>query len=59
MVATATRTLLENLDRLPNEDSRTKVAIIAFDVSLYFFSLPVCDFLDIYSFSMILMYRWF
>ncbi|KZT03773.1 protein transporter SEC24 [Laetiporus sulphureus 93-53] len=40
MVATATRTLLENLDRIPNEDARTKVAIIAFDVSLYFFSMP-------------------
>ncbi|OSX60917.1 hypothetical protein POSPLADRAFT_1146807 [Postia placenta MAD-698-R-SB12] len=40
MVATATRTLLENLDRIPNEDSRTKVAIVAFDVSLYFFSMP-------------------
>lgn len=40
MVATATRTILENLDRIPNEDSRTKVAFIAFDVSLYFFSLP-------------------
>ncbi|CCL99585.1 uncharacterized protein FIBRA_01603 [Fibroporia radiculosa] len=40
MVATATRTILENLDRIPNEDSRTKVAIVAFDVSLYFFSMP-------------------
>lgn len=39
MVATATRTILENLDRIPNEDQRTKVAIIAFDVSLYFFSM--------------------
>ena len=41
MVATATRTILENLDRIPDEDGRTKVAIICFDVSLYFFSLPV------------------
>lgn len=41
MVATATRTILENLDRIPNEDSRTKVGFIAFDVSLHFFSLPV------------------
>lgn len=41
MVATATRTILENLDRIPNEDGRTKVAIIAFDVSLYFFSMNV------------------
>lgn len=41
MVATATRTILESLDRLPNEDNRTKIAIIAFDVSLYFFSMAV------------------
>ncbi|KAJ3487805.1 hypothetical protein NLI96_g3293 [Meripilus lineatus] len=40
MVATATRTILENLDRIPDENSRTKVGIIAFDTSLYFFSLP-------------------
>jgi protein transport protein SEC24 len=41
MVATATRTILENLDRLPDEESRTKVAIICYDVSLYFFSIAV------------------
>ncbi|CDO68670.1 hypothetical protein BN946_scf184790.g19 [Trametes cinnabarina] len=40
MVATATRTILENLDRIPNEDNRTKVAFIGFDISLHFFSLP-------------------
>ncbi|EGN92871.1 hypothetical protein SERLA73DRAFT_127142 [Serpula lacrymans var. lacrymans S7.3] len=40
MVATATRTILENLDRIPNEDERTKIAIIAYDVALYFFSMP-------------------
>ncbi|KAG5650908.1 COPII subunit [Sphagnurus paluster] len=40
MVATATRTILENLDRIPDEDQRTKVAVICYDVSLYFFSLP-------------------
>ncbi|KDQ09348.1 hypothetical protein BOTBODRAFT_179058 [Botryobasidium botryosum FD-172 SS1] len=40
MVATATRTILESLDRLPNADNRTKVAIIAFDVALHFFSIP-------------------
>ncbi|KAF8802254.1 hypothetical protein BYT27DRAFT_7113454 [Phlegmacium glaucopus] len=40
MVATATRTILENLDRIPDEDERTKVAIICYDVSLYFFSMP-------------------
>ena len=41
MVATATRTLLENLDRIPNEDNRTKVSVLAFDTSLYFFSIQV------------------
>ncbi|KZT60942.1 hypothetical protein CALCODRAFT_491881 [Calocera cornea HHB12733] len=40
MVATATRTILESLDRLPNVDDRTKVAVIAYDVTLHFFSLP-------------------
>jgi protein transport protein SEC24 len=41
MVATATRTILESLDRIPDEDQRTKVAIICYDTSLYFFSIPV------------------
>lgn len=41
MVATATRTLLESLDRLPNDDGRTRIAIICYDVALYFFSMPV------------------
>lgn len=41
MVATATRTILENLDRIPDENGRTKIAIVCFDVSLYFFSMPV------------------
>ncbi|KAL0960039.1 hypothetical protein HGRIS_011687 [Hohenbuehelia grisea] len=40
MVATATRTILENLDRIPDEDGRTKVSIICYDTSLYFFSIP-------------------
>lgn len=39
MVATATRAILENLDRIPNEDERTKLAVIAYDTSLYFFSM--------------------
>ncbi|PPQ86617.1 hypothetical protein CVT25_006801 [Psilocybe cyanescens] len=39
MAATATRTILENLDRIPDEDERTKIAIICYDVSLYFFSM--------------------
>lgn len=41
MLATAARTILESLDRLPNEDGRTKVALIAVDTSLHFFCLPV------------------
>ncbi|PPR00131.1 hypothetical protein CVT24_008933 [Panaeolus cyanescens] len=40
MVATATRTILENLDRIPDEDGRTKAAIICYDTSLYFFAMP-------------------
>ncbi|KII87612.1 hypothetical protein PLICRDRAFT_42119 [Plicaturopsis crispa FD-325 SS-3] len=40
MVATATRTILENLDRIPNEGNRTKISIVCFDVALYFFSIP-------------------
>ncbi|KAF9018039.1 CPII coat sec24 protein [Hymenopellis radicata] len=40
MVATATRTILENLDRIPDENGRTKIAIVCYDVSLYFFSIP-------------------
>ncbi|KAJ8516276.1 hypothetical protein ONZ45_g6398 [Pleurotus djamor] len=40
MVATATRTIMENLDRIPDEDGRTKISIICYDTSLYFFSIP-------------------
>ncbi|PWN50921.1 putative SEC24-COPII coated vesicle component [Violaceomyces palustris] len=39
MVATAARTILETLDRLPNEDNRTKICLIGIDTSLHFFSL--------------------
>ena len=38
MVATASRTILESLSRLPNVDSRTKICIIGYDTSLYFFT---------------------
>lgn len=41
MVATAIRTISESLDRLPNKDDRTKIAIICFDVALHFFSIAV------------------
>lgn len=40
MVATACRALLESLDRIPDEDHRTKISIIAFDTALHFFSMP-------------------
>ncbi|EUC53780.1 protein transporter SEC24 [Rhizoctonia solani AG-3 Rhs1AP] len=39
MVATAARAILESLDRIPNADDRTKVAVIGFDVALHFFSV--------------------
>jgi protein transport protein SEC24 len=39
MVATATRTIFESLERIPNADNLTKIAIIGFDTMLYFFSL--------------------
>jgi protein transport protein SEC24 len=41
MLATAARTLLENLDRLPNDDDRAKIAIIGLDNALYFFTVLV------------------
>lgn len=41
MVATAARTILESLDRIPNEDNRTRVSLIAVDSNLHFFFMPV------------------
>lgn len=41
MVATAARTILETLDRIPNSDQRTKVGILAVSDAMHFFSLPV------------------
>ncbi|KAG5518123.1 hypothetical protein PMAC_003309 [Pneumocystis sp. 'macacae'] len=43
MVATATRTILESLDWIPNRDQRTKVGFIAVDSSLHFFNLSSKD----------------
>ncbi|KAJ6478153.1 protein transporter SEC24 [Mycena vitilis] len=40
MFLTAIRTISENLDNLPNGKVRTRVAILCYDVSLYFFSMP-------------------
>jgi protein transport protein SEC24 len=39
LVATATRVILENLDRIPNKDGRTKIGFIAVDSSLHYFSV--------------------
>lgn len=39
LVATASRTILESLDRIPNLDGRTKVAFVGVDSSLYYFSM--------------------
>ncbi|KAG9294277.1 hypothetical protein G9A89_021636 [Geosiphon pyriformis] len=41
VVATAARTILESLDRLPNDDNRTKIGFITVDTSLHFYSLNV------------------
>ncbi|QSL64461.1 hypothetical protein MERGE_001762 [Pneumocystis wakefieldiae] len=43
MVATATRTILESLDRIPNRDQRTKVGFIGVDSALHFFSISNKD----------------
>lgn len=55
MFHTAIRTIAENLDNIPNEQLRTKVAIICYDVSLYFFSMPVSLNQIIISFTMHLL----
>lgn len=39
MLATATRTILDSLERLPNDENRTRVAIITVDSSLHFYNL--------------------
>lgn len=41
MVATAARTILESLDRIPNEDNRAKICVIAVDTVMHFFCLTV------------------
>ncbi|KAJ7097134.1 CPII coat sec24 protein [Mycena belliarum] len=40
MFVAAIRTIRENLEALPNDQQRTKVAFVCYDVALYFFSLP-------------------
>ncbi|KAG0088911.1 COPII subunit [Podila epicladia] len=39
MVATAATTILESLDRIPNDEGRTKVGIITVDSSMHFYNL--------------------
>jgi protein transport protein SEC24 len=41
MVAVASRTILDNLDLIPNANNRTKIAFIAVDTAVHFFSIPV------------------
>jgi protein transport protein SEC24 len=40
LLATAARSILESLDRIPNADRRTKLAFLAVDSSLHYFSIP-------------------
>lgn len=41
MLAITAKTILENLDRIPNQDNRVKVAFITFDSSVHFYKLSV------------------
>ncbi|KAF8986187.1 COPII subunit [Entomortierella lignicola] len=39
MVATAAKTILESLDRIPDDEGRTKIGIITVDSSIHFYNL--------------------
>ncbi|KAI8146864.1 hypothetical protein BJV82DRAFT_509103 [Fennellomyces sp. T-0311] len=39
MLATAARTILDSLDRIPNKDNRTRVGFITVDSSIHFYNL--------------------
>ncbi|KAK6518989.1 COPII subunit [Arthrobotrys megalospora] len=39
LLATAARTILESLDRIPNEDKRTRLGFICVDSALHYFSI--------------------
>jgi len=39
LLATASRCILESLDRIPNADGRTKISFMAVDSSLYYFAI--------------------
>lgn len=40
LLATAARTILESLDRIPNADRRTRLGFICVDSSLHYFAIP-------------------
>ena len=40
LLATSARTILENLDRIPNADRRTRLGFLAFDSNLHYFAIP-------------------
>ncbi|KAI8354974.1 putative ER to Golgi transport-related protein [Mortierella sp. GBAus27b] len=43
MVATAAATILESLDRIPNDEGRTKIGIITVDSSIHFYNLKTAS----------------
>jgi protein transport protein SEC24 len=43
MLATGCKSILDSLDRIPNDDDRTKVAFITFDDSLHFYNLSASN----------------
>ncbi|GCE97445.1 COPII subunit [Zygosaccharomyces mellis] len=40
LLATATRTIAEMLDSIPNHDSRTRISILCVDNNIHYFSIP-------------------
>ncbi|CCC71199.1 hypothetical protein NCAS_0G03120 [Naumovozyma castellii] len=43
LLGTTTRTLLDNLDSLPNHDGRTRISILCVDNGLHYFAIPSDD----------------
>lgn len=43
LLATAARTILESLDRLPNDAKKTQVAFVAVDSKIHYFTLPEAE----------------
>ncbi|CCE62476.1 hypothetical protein TPHA_0C03230 [Tetrapisispora phaffii CBS 4417] len=46
LLATATRTILETLDSIPNRDERTRISIVCVDNSIHYFSIPADEVSD-------------